>query len=534
MSTGPPSSRPRWETADAVLELTDCMLWPEDDRGLDQAARRTMVRRLRCLSGTRTVVHRIEPREDFRTAAVIEEVDSALRLQTRAFDLGLWCSHELHVGSGRDSAHLIIDLKAGDEIWAVLDNAEEAGRWSIESARAALERTEAYWTGWSAALACPGSRAEDIRLAAIMVHLCTYAPTGAVIGAPTTSLPERVPGSYNYDYRYCWIRDGSIAVSLLAQLGKPEPAGRFLDWVVERLSPETDDKTQMPLQVIYRVDGGTKTPKDERQDVSGYRDCQPVRMGNPVYQMQEMDSFGFLADCALIYLRSGGRLSDAHWELVRRCAEFIAENWHEKDAGTWELMPSQHFVATKVMNWVALDRALSIAELTGRYPPAGWHAARDEIHAEVLEKGWSGKVDAFRQRYDSDALDATALLIPLMGFLPPTDRRVRATVERIDKVLKLNGLVHRFVPEETPGRPDQPMGDREGAFLMCTFWLAQAWQMLDGPERAASVLKRAEACRGMTGLFSEAGDARQNPGLLGNMPLLFSEAAYARAALAIG
>ncbi|WP_237480788.1 glycoside hydrolase family 15 protein [Lichenibacterium dinghuense] len=367
-----------------------------------------------------------------------------------------------------------------------------------------------------------------------MVHLCTYAPTGALVAAPTTSLPERVPGTYNYDYRYCWIRDGSLTVSLLAQLGDARPVSRFLDFVAARLRPETDDKSKLPLQVLYRIDGGAKTSKDERSDISGYRDCQPVQMGNAVYQMHEIDGFGFLADCIHGFVEAGGALEDRHWEVMRRLADFIAQNWAEKDAGTWELMPSQDFTATKVMNWVALDRAIAVAERTGRQAPARWAQSRDRVRADVLEHGWSEKAGAFRQRYGSDALDGTALLIPLMGFLPPDDPKVRATVERVEKVLKLNGLVHRFVPEETPGRPDQPMGDREGAFLMCTMWLAEAWQMLGEPEKAKRALEHAEACRGTNRLFSEAGDARQSPSLLGNMPLLFTEAAYARAAMAVG
>ena len=452
----------------------------------------------------------------------------------RGLDLGLWCSHAMEIGDDHDEAHLVTDLKTGDEMWAVLDDAEHAGGWSVAEARAALDATTTYWRDWSCKLACDGSRAEEIRLAAIVVHLCTYAPTGALVAAPTTSLPERVPGSYNYDYRYCWIRDGALTVSLLAQLGMTEPVSRFLDFVAACLRPETGGRSKMPLQVLYRIDGGRKTPKDERPDISGYRDCQPVHMGNPVYQMHEIDGFGFLAECIWLFVQHGGVLEDRHWEVLRRSADFIAENWSEKDAGTWELMPSQDFVSTKVMNWVTLDRALAVAEWTGREAPASWDQSRQRVHEDVLEHGWSDEAGTFRQRYGSDALDGTALLIPLMGFLPPDDPRVRATVERVDKVLKLNGLVHRFVPEKTPGRPDQPMGDREGAFLMCTMWLAEAWQILGETDKARRALERAEACRGTTRLFSEAGDARHTPGLLGNMPLLFTEVAYARAARAIG
>lgn len=526
--------RTRWTSPEAVLESTECMLWPEDERAPGLEPRRVLVRHLRCVSGSRRVVHRMEPWEDYRTVAAIEERGPALRIGMRGFDLGLWCSRGMEVGGDGGEAHATFDLEAGDDVWAVFDDAAHADEWDAAKARAALDATVAYWQGWSGGLACGGSRAEEIRRAAVVVHLCTYAPTGAPVAAPTTSLPERVPGTYNYDYRYCWIRDGSLTIGLLAQLGQTGPVARFLDFVAARLRPETGDASQMPLQVLYRIDGGTKTPKDERSDISGYRDCGPVQMGNAVFQMHEIDGFGFLADCIHRFVEAGGTLEDRHWEVMRRTADFIAANWAEKDAGTWELMPSQDFTATKVMNWVALDRAIAVAEKTGRDAPATWAQSRERVRADALERGWSDDVGAFVQRYGHDALDGTALLIPLMGFLPPEDPRVRATVERVDKVLRLNGLVHRFVPEKTPGRPDQPMGDREGAFLMCTMWLAEAWQMLGESGKAERALARAEACRGSARLFSEAGDARQSPGLLGNMPLLFTEAAYARAAIAIG
>ena len=523
----------RWETPEATLELTECMLWPQDERAEAGESRRAVVRRLACLSGQRQVTHRIQPREDFKKPATISGADGAMRVQTPSHDLRLWCSHPMTIPSDRDGAQLVTLLREGEEIWAVLDSAAEDANWSVDAARAELDETQAYWIAWSGRLSCTGPRAEEIRLAAIVVHLCTYAPTGAIIAAPTTSLPERVPGEYNYDYRYCWVRDGSIAAGLFAQLGSPSETGRFLTWVAERLRPVSEDPTTMPLQVLYRVDGGTKLPADERKDITGYRSCQPVRFGNPVYQMREIDGFGFLADCALLFARHGGALTEAHWELIRRNADFIAQNWREKDAGTWELMPFENFVVTKVMSWVTLDRSLTIAERLGHQAPPTWADARREVHDEVLRLGWSEKIGAFRQRYGSDALDGTLLLIPIMGFLPPGDPRVRSTVEAVDKVLKLNGLVHRFVPTATPGRPDHPMGDKEGAFLMCNFWLSQAWSILGEPERAEAALARAEACRGTTRLFSEAADSRHAPGLLGNMPLLFSQVEYARAARAL-
>jgi GH15 family glucan-1,4-alpha-glucosidase len=523
-----------WTHPDGVLEATDCMLWPQDRRepGLD--SRRVMLRRLRCTSGRRRVLHRIVPREDFRIPATVSAEHGYLRLQTRALDLSLWCSHSIAIfDDAADGAQAVHDLASGEEIWTVLDEAAHGADWSVAAASKALEATAAWWRDWSGTLACSGARAERMRLSAIVVQLCTYAPTGAVIAAPTSSLPERVPGKYNYDYRYAWVRDSSLSVAVLAQLGVTGPAGRLLDFFAGRLAPQSDDKTQMPLQVLYRIDGGKRVPKQERPDINGYRDCAPVMFGNPVWQMHEIDGFGFLVDCAHTFATHGGTLSAEHWKLLHRVVDFIAHNWQEPDAGTWELMPSQQFVSTKVLCWVALDRGIAIARLLHHTPPAIWSTARRELHAQVMSKGWSAKIGAFRQRYDSDTLDGTALLIPLLGFLPPDHPYVRATVEQVEKVLSINGLVHRFVPERTPGRPNHAMGDKEGAFLMCTMWLAQAWQMLGEPKRAEAALSRAEACTGSSLLFSEAADARKTPGLLGNMPLLFTHVAYTYAARAV-
>jgi GH15 family glucan-1,4-alpha-glucosidase len=524
----------RWEQAGSVIEVTDCMLWPQDERAAGQEHRRVLLRRLRCLSGSRRVTLRLVPLEDYHLPAQAQPDKGFTRLQTPGFDLGLWCSISVETSKHGVGVKASSCLSEGEEIWAVLDNAADAGAWTVKSAEAALLETIAFWTGFSGRLDCSGSRAEQIRLSAIAAYLFTYAPTGAVIAAPTTSLPERIPGEYNYDYRYCWVRDGSLTISLLAELGVIEPVGRFLDWMATRLRPETGDASEMPLQVFYRIDGGEVIPDLKRPEISGYRNCQPVQFGNPVYQMHEIDSFGYLADCALIYAQRGGTLTDAHWTMLTRCADFIAANWEKTAAGIWELMPEQHFVVTKVMSWVTLDRVLAIAKLLKHIPHVAWARVRIKVQAEVMQKGWSENIQSFRQRYDSDAVDGALLLIPLMGFLPPDHARVAATVKRVAAVLSINGLVHRFIPEQTPGRPNQPMGDKEGAFLMCTFWLAQAWHMMGDTMRAEMALSRAEQCTGSTGLFSEAADARLVPGALGNTPLLFSQVEYARAARALG
>lgn len=219
-----------WTESGNTLELTDCMLWPSNDRPSGHETRRVMVRRLRCVEGCRRIMHRAVVREDFKyPVTVTMDGDTAL-LRTPSLDLGLWSSHPMHEAKEGEGVHLEMELKEGEEIWAVLDSAADAGQWTVAKAKPAVEATLSYWRNWSGKLDCSGARAEQIRLSAIVVHLFTYAPTGAIIAAPTTCLPERVPGEYNYNYRYCWIRDGSLSVSLLTQLGATDDAKRFLTW----------------------------------------------------------------------------------------------------------------------------------------------------------------------------------------------------------------------------------------------------------------------------------------------------------------
>jgi GH15 family glucan-1,4-alpha-glucosidase len=292
----------------------------------------------------------------------------------------------------------------------------------------------------------------------------------------------------------------------------------------------------MPLQVMYRVNGSRDLDQRDLRGPTGYRRSPPVRLGNAAARMTERGSFGFLADCMLLYLERGGLWRDEYWQLLRRCIDYVAEEWRQPDAGTWEIPPDRQFVSTKVMCWVALDRALQIREKLGNQENVDhWRRAMTEIRSEVLEKGWSGQKQSFRQSYDCDAVDAALLLMPLTGFLPVDDSRVRATVARIEAELTVNGFVHRFDANEVPGQPDPPtgsLGEAEGAFLMCTFWLAQFYARCGERERAEALLRNAERVAGEIGLFSEAVDARSAT-FLGNTPLLFSQAEYARAALAL-
>ncbi len=511
-----------WRTDDWELELTDAMLWPQDNRaeGADEA--RVVLRRLHCARGEVDCVLALQPRDNFGDAASCTRVDGGLSLRVGEHALALWTS--ISVEAGSDGAHSTFRLREGEEAWAVLALGEAPGAWTIELARSALRETSEYWRGWLGGLTYTGPRGDRVRRSAMAVHLLSYAPAGSLVAAPTTSLPERVGGDLNWDYRFAWVRDASLSLAVLSLLGDTQVARRYMDWLAG-LGSSTDS----PLQVVYRINGGTDLTERKRGDLEGYRGSLPIRFGNRASDQRQLDSLGYLAECALIYLQQGGEWRDEYWEMLRRAADYTLENWRLPDSGIWELPVEAHYVSGKVMSWVTLERTVRIAERTGHGgETCRWRLAMEEIHSEVMERGWSERLRAFRQRYDEDSLDASALLIPVMGFLPADHPRVLATTERVEETLTINGFVHRFLAGETPGYTDVPLGEFEGAFLPCTFWLATTHAMAGRADEAEKVLAGAEAIAGDLGLFAEQVDARSRT-FLGNTPLLFSQVEYVRA-----
>ncbi|MDP9350451.1 MAG: glycoside hydrolase family 15 protein [Chloroflexota bacterium] len=511
-----------WSTDDWELELTDAMLWPQDKRAERDDESRAVLRRLRCVRGEADCVLALQPRDNFGGAASCTPRDRGLSLRVGDHTLGLWTSSPVEAGS--DGAHSTFRLREGEEAWAVLALGEAPGAWTIDLARSALWETSEYWLGWLGGLTYTGPRGDRVRCSAMAVHLLSYAPAGSLVAAPTTSLPERIGGDLNWDYRFAWVRDASLSLAVLSLLGDTQIARRYMDWLAG-LGSSTDS----PLQVVYRIDGGTDLMERQRGDLEGYRGSLPLRFGNRASDQRQLDSLGYLAECALTYLQQGGEWRDEYWDLLRRAADYTLENWRLPDSGIWELPVEAHYVSGKVMSWVTLERSVKVAERTGHGGEVGhWRVGMQEIHSEVMERGWSEGLQAFRQRYDADSLDASALLIPVMGFLPADHPRVLATTERIEETLTIDGFVHRFLAGETSGYSDVPLGEFEGAFLPCTFWLATTHAMAGRADEAEKILAGAEAIAGELGLFAEEVDTRSRT-FLGNTPLLFSQVEYIRA-----
>jgi GH15 family glucan-1,4-alpha-glucosidase len=420
-------------------------------------------------------------------------------------------------------------LHAGDEMVCVLGAGEDTADWSLNAAAEALRDTVDYWDDWTGRAKIGGSRRNEILRSAMPIHLLTFAPTGALIASPATSLPERIGGDCNYDYRMTWIRDASLGLGLLAKLNLKKDAKRFLAWLADLESSDG-----RPLGVLYTINGRAAAPVVEHLEIAGYRRSRPVHTGNAAAAMVEIDSYGYLTDCVLTYLSHGGEWEPKFWVMIKRLADYTVKHWTESGSSIWELQPKRQFLASKVMSAVTLDRAAEIAEQTGqgRAQAVTWRALRDEIFAEIMSRGWSARLGAFRQRYEADTLDAAALLIPLMGLLPVRHPRVTSTIERVIEHLDVNGLLHRFIGGPSSDGMSTSGADDEGAFLMCSFWLAQVLAQRDETDKAEAILRRAENIAGELGLYAEAADARSNT-FLGNTPLVFSQVEYARAALAL-
>jgi len=525
-----------WKNTNSELELTDLLAWPSNERPPEQEQQRVLIRRLRCTAGEISCVLDIFPCDNFADIQLFASPPNAITFRIGSHEISLWAS--IPVEGFASGGQAVFTLRNGEEVWCVLTLHDELSGWSAQRAADALAETGRYWEQWVDNVSYTGPRANRVRRSAILIHLQSYAPAGSLVASPTTSLPERIGGDWTADYRYAWIRDTSLSLAVLTLLGCMEDPHRYMDWLTT-----LDSSTDEPLQVLYGIRGATELPQREREDLHGYRGSRPIRFQNHAYQQRQLDSLGYLNDCCHVYLANGCEWKPEYWDLIRRVADYTADHWRLPDNSIWELPVEQHYVSGKVMSWVGLDRAVKIADKLGH--AAGverWRSVRGEIHAEVMEKGWSERLGAFRQRFEGENLDASALLIPVMDFLPADHPRVLATVERIVEHLAIDGFVYRFDPRETPGvgsvfgHSGTPgagaslLGEFEGAFLPCTFWLATTYAKAGQPDKAEAILNRAEEVAGSLGLFAEGVDVRSGT-FLGNYPLLFSQIEYIRAVL---
>jgi GH15 family glucan-1,4-alpha-glucosidase len=387
----------------------------------------------------------------------------------------------------------------------------------------AVEETERWWRRWAERCTYTGPWREAVLRSLVTLRALAYEPTGGIVAAPTTSLPERAGGVRNWDYRYCWLRDAAMSLSALLESGYVEEACAWRDWLLRAVAGVPRD-----LQVMYGPAGERRLAEYELPWLPGYEGARPVRVGNAAAGQLQLDVYGEVL-AAMHLAREAGIPAGAHaWAVERALLDFLEETWREPDQGIWEVRgPRRHFTHSKVMAWLAFDRAVRAVEHFGLVGPVGrWRHVRDTIRAEVLARGWNAERGAFVQYYGGTALDASLLMIPLVGFLPADDPRVRGTVAAIERELVVDGFVRRY-GEQSGDVDGLPPG--EGAFLACTFWLADALALAGRSAEARQLFERLLALRNDVGLLAEEYDpgARR---LMGNFPQAFSHFALVNTA----
>ncbi len=389
----------------------------------------------------------------------------------------------------------------------------------------ALSETERFWREWAGVCTDAVAWPEAVRRSLVTLKALTYAPTGGIVAAPTTSLPEAIGGVRNWDYRYCWLRDATLTLLAFLRAGYVQEARAWRDWFLRAIAGSPQD-----LQIMYGLAGERRLTEIELDWLDGYEGSRPVRVGNAACGQFQLDVYGEVIDALHQSRVHGLDPSEQAWTISQALLGWLESGWRLPDEGLWEVRgPRRHFTHSKVMAWVAFDRAVAAVERFGRPGPVErWRALRDEIHAEVLEHGFDERRHAFVQSYGSDRLDASLLMIPLVGFLPATDPRVAATVAAIERELLRDGLVERYrADEENVGVDGLPPG--EGVFLPCSFWLAQV-RALQGREREARALfERLLSLRNDLGLLSEEYDPERGR-LVGNFPQAFTHLALVDAA----
>jgi GH15 family glucan-1,4-alpha-glucosidase len=395
-------------------------------------------------------------------------------------------------------------------------------------AEEALADTCEYWGEWAGRCTLDGRWRDAVVRSLVTLKALTYAPTGGIVAAPTTSLPEWLGGVRNWDYRYCWLRDATLTLLAFLRAGYVEEAGAWRDWLLRAIAGSTD-----AVQVMYGVAGERRLPELELPWLAGYEGSQPVRIGNGASNQFQLDVYGEVVDALHLARVKGLEASDDAWALARHVFDWLEEAWREPDEGIWEVRgPRRHFTHSKVMAWVAFDRAVKAIEKLGRDGPLDrWRATRDEIRADVLENGFDAEIGAFVQYYGSDRLDASLLLIPLVGFLPAKDERVVGTVDAIQRDLMRDGFVERYrADDENVDVDGLPPG--EGVFLPCSFWLVAVLARLGRLDEAVELYERLLSLSNDLGLLSEEYEPERKR-LVGNFPQALTHIALVETAFTL-
>jgi alpha,alpha-trehalase len=490
----------------------------------DEDADHLLVRTVLCLEGRVEIELVCEPIFDYGRAPAEWSLVDGERHAAEATGAGLTVrlQSDMALGVEGDWVRGRHELRGGDQAYCSLSWAEGLrSPQTVDEASERLGATTRYWRGWLGRARLPDHRWRDpIQRSALAIKGLTYMPTGATVAALTTSLPETPGGERNWDYRFTWMRDSTFTLQALHWLGLDWEADEFMQFVAD-LEPNEDGA----LQIMYGIDGRRDLTESLRDELSGYAGAHPVRIGNGAFDQRQNDVYGAVLDSILLHTRRSQRLPRRLWPIVQSQAACATAVWREPDQGIWEARGApQHYVSSKLMGWVALDRAADLAHIRGDpEQQATWRATADEIRADILEHGVRDGV--LRQHYDTDALDASTLLAAMFGLLPGDDERMRKSVDAIANDLTEDGFVLRYRTDET----DDGLSGKEGSFLICSFWLVSALAIVGEEQRARDLMERLLSVASPLGLYAEEFDTSTGRHL-GNFPQAFSHLALIEAA----
>ena len=517
----------RFETPTGVLVMTDFLAVSPDSDAADPEsliAEHKLVRRLRCAEGSVQVVVECAPRPDYgRCVPAVEVVRESRRATFDSPDVyfALDTSHPLDPVARDGAVRAHWTLAAGEEADLVFSHVSGGSRRPAGERVAALleEATVGYWRRWTSRLRYHGPFRGHVMRSALTLKAMVYAPTGAIIAAPTTSLPEEIGGVRNWDYRYCWLRDATFTLSAFNTLGFTDEAVRYFDWLQRVTRASGGD-----LQVLYGIRGRTHLPEVELTYLGGYRGSKPVRIGNGAAHQFQLDVFGEVIDSYYLFRDVLGkdRESDLRWAF--RIVDQAARVWANPDEGIWEVRGGpRHFVYSKAMAWAALHRGASLARQYGGGEPEKWDAIAAQIAAQIFERGFDAARGTFVQAYDKTALDASCLRLPLIGFVDACDPKMLGTLDAVQRELTRDGLVYRYT------EMDDGLAGHEGTFAICTFWLVQCLALCGRQEEAEQLFANVLRHGNDLGLFAEEIDPASGE-QLGNFPQAFTHIGLINAA----
>jgi GH15 family glucan-1,4-alpha-glucosidase len=506
------------------VALIDALALERGARGHDigERARHVLLRRIEGLEGAVRMEMEFIPRPEYAlTTPLVLPADTGVVARGGPAELRLVTDRPLKVGDSEAGADFTV--RTGEVADFALVYRRAFGgeyRSSLKlDVGAELENTREGWRSWSELhRVYEGPYAEQVRRSTLVLQALTYGPTAAVVAAPTTSLPETDGGNANWDYRFVWLRDLSLTLQALSTGACRHEVRRFFRWIDRAIGGNLSD-VRKHIQIMYGVEGEKDLTEHSLEHLQGFRGSRPVRVGNDAWRQKQLDVVGEIVDCAhLLWDELGDGFSDVMASLVCTLADRAAESWREPDSGMWEVRGEErHYLSSKVMCWVALDRAIKLASRLGeRANVKDWEVAREEVRQAVLERGWSEKIGAFTAAFGSDDVDASVLLMPLMGFLPGSDPRMRATIKAVERELTQGVLVHRWAGEEN-------------GFLICTYWLVECLVGAGETKRAVELFERTTSYANDVGLLAEMANPSTGE-LWGNFPQAFSHVGLINAA----